>query len=197
MIINCEQRSQEWYQARTGIPTASSFKKIVDTKGNPSKQRTAYMYQLAGERVVGCQDDGYQNGAMQRGVELEPEAREFYCLKTGLQVEEVGFVRNDDLPVGASPDGLVGEDGLLEIKCPTLPVMVSYLIKGTLPSEYFQQVQGQLYVTDRKWCDFLAYYPSMRPFMIRVERDAEFIAKLQAELKKFCEELDEVTEKIK
>ena len=166
-IIDVQQGTPEWVAARCGLPTASCFDKIVDTSGKPSKQRKKYLFQLAGERVVGSKDaEQFKSGAMQRGTELEPEARSLYELITGAKVRQVGFcITEGDAVYGASPDGLVDDDGSVQIKCPLIPAHVSYLLDGGLPSEYFQQVQGELLVTGLKWCDFFSYYPGLKPLL--------------------------------
>ena len=194
-VIDCLQYSPEWYAARCGIPTASSFDMILCADGKVSKQRTKYLYRLAGESITGIAEETYQNATMQRGKEMEAEARQLYSLITGEEVQQVGFCLADGY--GASPDGLVGEKGLLEIKCPNIATHVGYLLENVLPTDYFQQTQGQLLVTGREWCDFLSYYPGLRPLIIRVTRDEIFIKALKAELKKFCAELAEVRERIK
>jgi hypothetical protein len=195
-VIDCVQGTPEWFQARCGIPSASNFDKIITTKGEPSKQAEKYLYKLAGERVSKTIEESYQNGAMQRGVEMEDEARQLYQIVTDCQVDKVGFCVTDDGNAGCSPDGLVGTDGGMEIKCPNMATHVGYLIDGKLPIDYFQQVQGGLYVTGRKWWDFVSYYPAIKPFIIRVERDEKFITALENELKAFCEKLNEVVKKI-
>jgi predicted phage-related endonuclease len=129
---------------------------------------------------------------------MEVEARLLYEVLKEVEVEQVGFVVGDpDFEYGCSPDGFVGEDGLIEIKCPTIAVHVEYLIKNELPSKYFHQVQGQLLVTGRKWCDFVSYYPVMKPLIIRVERDEAFISSLKIELELFCRELQETIQKLR
>ena len=194
-IIDCEQRSDEWFKARLGVPTASSFDKIITTKGVPSKSAKTYLYKLAGEFVSGASEETYQSAAMIRGCDLECEARNLYNFITGRFVEEVGFCLKEGF--GASPDGLVGKDGLLEIKCPLISTQVSYLLDKSLPTAYIQQVQGQLLVTGRKWCDFMSFYPGLDPLIVRVERDEEFIGLLKIELKLFCAKLADTIEKIK
>jgi putative phage-type endonuclease len=197
-IIDCVQGSPEWHLARCGVPTASSFDLIITTKGEPSKQRLKYLYKLAGEQITGIAEETYQNGAMLRGKELEAEARKLYEFMSGETVQEVGFcVVDGDYAYGASPDGLVGEDGNLEIKCPSLSVHVGYLLDNKLPTDYFQQTQGQLLVTGRKFCDFISYYPGMKPLLIRVKPDKDFHKVLKTELEKFCVELKQVVEKIR
>lgn len=198
LVLDVEQQSPEWFAARCGIPTASNFDKIVTTKGESSKQYKKYLYQLAGELVAGSREETYQNAAMTRGIELEAEARELYELVTDNSVDTVGICyANEDKKYSCSPDGLIGEDGVLEIKCPLMATHVEYLLKGKLPTTYFQQVQGQLFVTNKKWCDFVSYYPALKPLIVRVERDEEFISKLEVALTNFCNELQEVIKKIK
>jgi len=192
-----EQYSPEWWALRLGKPTASKFDKIITTRAEPSKQKQKYLQQLAGEYVCGKAEQTYQNAAMLRGLEVESEAREFYEFKKDVEIKQVGFCVSDDETHGASPDGLVGDKGLIEIKCPLITTHVGYLIKNTLVTDYFQQVQGQMFVTGRDWTDLLSYYPGLRPVLIRVERDEEFIMNLRVELRMFCEELNEVINKIK
>ena len=196
-IINCEQGTPEWFNAKTGVPSASNFDSIVTTKGIVSKSKTKYLYRLAGEKVSGIIEETYQNAAMLRGIEMEHEARNLYSVLNDVTVEEVGFCLSEGKYVfGASPDGLVESDGGIEIKCPTQVVHVEYLLDNKLPTKYFQQVQGCLLVTGRKWWDFMSYYPGIKPLIIRVERDEKFIEALSTELKLFCLELNDVIEKI-
>lgn len=193
-IIDVIQGTPEWFVARCGLPTASNFDKIVTMKGERSKQREKYLYQLSGEKIIGKPEETYSNVNMIRGQELEVEARQLYELMTSETVSQVGFCVAEGY--GASPDGLIGKDGLLEIKSPLLSTHVSYLLKGGLPSDYFQQVQGQLLVTGRKWLDFLSYYPAMKPFIIRVTPDKEFQKALETELKAFCVDLDKIVKQL-
>lgn len=197
-VLEVQQGTQEWMDARAGIPTASNFDKIITSKGEPSKQREKYLYTLAAERVVGKSMESYQNDAMTRGVEMEAEARALYEILNDCTVQEVGLCfQNEQKLVGASPDGLVGEDGGVEIKCPLSHTHVGYLLDGKLPSEYFQQVQGQLYVTGRKWVDFISYYPGLKTLIVRVQRDEKFILALEANLMIFLDDLNAVAERIK
>lgn len=194
-IIDCVQNTPEWFAAKCGVPSASNFDKLLQVSGKPSKQRTKYLYRLAGETITGIQEDSYQNAAMLRGIEMEAEAKQLYQLISGVSVQEVGFCLADGF--GASPDGFVGNPGLLEIKCPIMATQVGYLLDNKLPTDYKQQVQGQLLVTERKWCDFMSYFPGLRPLILRVERDEKFLKLLEVELKKFCKELKEVVKKIR
>ncbi len=197
-IINCDQRSNEWFQAKLGIPSASNFDKIITASGKPSAQSKNYMYKLAGEKVSNFVEEGHQSAAMLRGIELEEEARQMYQIVSGNEVEQVGFcITEGEAVFGCSPDGLIGDDGLVEVKCPLIHTHVGYLMDNKLPNEYFQQVQGQLLVTGRKWCDFVSYFPGLKPLIVRVERDNEFLKLLEAELVLFCKKLTETIEKLK
>lgn len=189
-LIECEQGSEEWLKARLGVPSASNFSKLITMKGTLSTQAKAYVDALVAEAITGESTYVKVTDAMQRGTELEPYARERYFYETGNSVEEVGFCLHDDYQAGASPDGLIGEDGGLEIKCPLGGTMVSYLRVGRLPSKYWQQVQGCLHITGRKWWDFMAYHPDMKPLIVRVERDEAFIAALNALLIDVVKEIE-------
>ena len=195
-IIDVPQGSPEWFSARLGLPTASNFSQIVTAKGDSSKQREKYLYKLAGEIVSGEATETYQSAAMERGIIMEEEARAMYALITGENVTQVGFCIADNGKYGCSPDGLVGDSGGLEIKCPLAHTHVSYLLKNKLPVEYLQQVQGSMLVTGRKWWDFMSYYPGIRPLILRIERDEDFIESLENELEAFCGQLAEVVKKI-
>ena len=196
IILDVEQGSDEWFKARVGVPSASIFDKIVTSKGALSTSKQKLIYKLAGERVIGAKEEGHTNGAMQRGIELEPEARALFELITGLEVEEVGLCYYDERKDrSCSPDGIIPishENGQgLEIKCPELQTHVEYLIGNKLPTKYIQQVQGSLYVTGLERWHFFSYYPGMKPLHIVVERDEIFIAKLSKALDDLVVELDE------
>jgi hypothetical protein len=195
--IDVEQYSPEYWAAKLGKPSSSKFGLILTTKGEKSAQAKKYMLKLAGERVAGVAEETYQNGVMRRGLELEAEAREYYEFITGQEVRQVGFCLADEGPWGASPDGLIGEEGCLEIKCPTMAVHVGYLLGGVLPSDYFQQVQGQLAVTGRPWVDFLSYYPGLPHLLVRVGPEKPFIQALKRELADFCAGIDRVEKQIR
>lgn len=194
-IINCIQNSPEWFAAKCGIPSASNFDKLLTANGTVSKQRTKYLYRLAGETITGMQEESYQNVAMLRGKELEAEGRQLYQLISGQEVKEVGFCLAEGY--GASPDGFVGENGLLEIKCPIMATHIGYLLENKLPIDYLQQIQGQLLVTNREWVDFMSYYPGIKPLIVRIKRDEIFLEILTKELKVFCKELKVIVKKIK
>lgn len=193
--IDCEQGSDEWISARLGIPSASMYGKIITTQGKWSTQADTYINQLVAEKLTGEQTPFYQNEHMARGTELEPDARKMYEFIKDVEVQEVGFCLHDTLEAGASPDGLIGENGGLEIKCPAPATHVEYLRGGKLPSKYKQQVMGCLWITGREWWDFMSYHPSMKPLIVRVERDEDYIAELEACVSKAVELIEENVEK--
>ena len=198
ITLDLIQGQPEWFAAKCGIPSASNFDKIVTSTGTPSKQREKYLWQLAGERVSGKVAETYNNAIMEKGIEMEAEARNLYEMLKDVKIEQVGICYPDEKKLcAASPDGLVGKDGLLEIKCPLIYTHVGYLLKNELPMAYFEQTQGQLYVTGRKYVDFLSYYPGIKPLIIRCVRDEKFIKALAVEIEVFCKSLDEITNKIK
>lgn len=199
MIIETsfEQLSDKWYQAKAGIPSASSFDKIVTTIGAPSKQAVKYMYRLAGETLTGMASETYNNWAMERGIELEAEAIEFFELVHDTKVERVAMCYHDERKDrSCSPDGLMFEEGL-EVKCPIMSTHIEYLIAGKLPTTYFQQVQGSMYITGFNHWWFLSYYPGLPPFMTRVERNEGFITALAKELDSFVMKLALTIRRIK
>lgn len=185
-IINCEQGSEEWLEARLGYATASNFSKIVTSTGEISKQLTAYAIKLASERLTTEQEESYTSRDMEKGNELEPEARQAYQEYSFSEVEQVGFMVEKEIQAGYSPDGLVSKNGLIEIKCPNQTTHTKYLYEDRLPVEYKAQVQGGLLISGRQWCDFISYNPSFRErplFIKRVLRDESYIASLQAGIK--------------
>jgi len=197
ITVDCDQMSEEWFAEKTGKPGASSFDKIVTTKGEPSKSAKNYLYQLAGESIVGIKTETYQNAIMQRGIELEPSARSLFEMIHDVEVKQVGLCYPDEQKKYlCSPDGLL-EDAGLEIKCPMIHTHVSYLLGGKLPTDYFQQVQGSMAVTGFSHWWFMSYFPRMKPLIIKVERDEGFIKKLKAELDNFCLDLVLTVKKLK
>ena len=197
--IDCIQGEDEWFACKAGIPGASSFDRIVTSKGEPSKQAKNYAYQIAGERITGVKTETYSNGIMQRGIETEAEARQLFELMTGLKVRQTGIVFPDETKrYLCSPDGIIDEELTgLEIKCPLAHTHIAYLLAGKLPAEYVQQVQGSMLVTGFDVWHFLSYYPGLPPLHIKVERDEVFLDRLSNELNKFCELVDSVVERIK
>ncbi len=197
--LNCDQNSPEWLHIKLGVVSASNFNKVVTSKGEPSKQATNYMYQLAGQIVSDHYEETYKSNAMARGLDMEAEAVGAIEIIKGIETEKIGFCYKDESKrVGCSPDRLiVGEKGLVEVKCPLVQTQVTYLLANKLPTDYIQQVQGQLYVTGYEYCYFVSYYPGLKPLVVRVERDTTFIDKLSKALNDFCDRLGAIVEKIK
>lgn len=175
-IIDCEQGSPEWIHCRLGIPTASHFAELVTPKTlKPSASSRRYLRELLAEYMLGEPVDQGASQWMERGTALEVEARRWYEFDRGVEVRTVGFVQTNDGLCGCSPDGMVNDDGLLEIKNPSAVVHVGYMLEPeALVDEYRAQVQGQLWVCEREWCDLLSYTPATRglePVVVRVEYD--------------------------
>lgn len=187
-IIECQQGSSEWWEARRGVATASEFSRIITSvKGNLSAAADNYICELLAEKFhVGPAEElaGFCSKAMRNGSECEPQARAWYEMVNHVKVEEVGFILSDCGRVGCSPDGLIGEDGGLELKCPHGKTHLRYCLDGTLPEEYKAQVHGALAITGRAWWDFLSYVPGLPPFCIRVEPD-DFTEQLRRALEEF------------
>lgn len=190
LVYNFEQGSKEWFALRLGVPTTSNFGKIITPKGKKSGEFNKYMNKLIAELLTGEAEPMYKSDAMRRGNELEPEAVEYYVRHTGRSCKIVGFVTADDGRVGCSPDRLVGRDGLLEVKCPLQTKHTENLISGEIDPQYFPQVQGQLLMAEREWCDWMSYHPDLPASIVRVERDDDYIEKLEDYLDMFITEMD-------
>lgn len=190
------QGSPEWFAIRVGKVTASRVADVVaKTKTGWSASRANYMAQLIAERLTGDPAETFTNGAMQWGTDTEPQARRAYAFYTDATVTEVGFVRHPTIGnSGASPDGLVGDDGLVEIKCPNTATHLDTLLGQTVPAKYVTQIQWQIACTGRAWCDFVSFDPrlpeAMSLFVQRVPRDDAMIAELEAQVVEFLSELD-------
>ncbi len=187
------QGSPEWDAVRVGRVTASNFSAATSKgKGSPpSKTRKDYMIKLVAERLTGLPAESYSNKAMEWGSETECAAREYYEALNNVSVRQVGFIARDD-DVGGSPDGLVGDDGMLEIKCPFSTTHIKYILAGKMPAEYVKQVQGNLWVAERKWCDFVSFDPRVkqrRYFCKRVYRDEVLIKEQHIKVIMFVDEM--------
>lgn len=195
-ILTMEQGSPEWFAARAGIPTASMFATVMasGTGGGESKTRRTYMLKLAGEIVTGEPMDNYSNNHMERGHIMEPEARNHYAFMTDAEPQLVGFIRNGRK--GASPDSLIGADGSLEIKTKTPHLMIDVLLRDAVPPEHKAQCQGQLWVAEREWVDFVAYWPRLPLFVKRLYRDEAYIAKMAEAVDLFNDQLADMVEQI-
>lgn len=182
-----KQGTPEWHLARCGRATASEFASIL-AKGE-GKTRTKYLRRIVTERLTGKPTDTYHNAHMDRGQEQEPLARMAYEMLTDNVVEEVGFIAHPEMMAGCSPDGLIGVDGGAEIKSVIPTVQTDTILGAKLPSEHRAQIQGCMWITGRKWWDFCSFSPDMpanlRLYVLRVERDKEYIENLQAEVLRF------------
>jgi putative phage-type endonuclease len=202
-VVSCDQRSAEWFAARLGKATASRVADIIArTKTGWGASRANYAAQLVAERLTGQPAETFTNAAMQHGTLTEPEARRAYSFRQDVDVMEVGFVDHPTIDMsGASPDGLIGEDGLLELKCPNTGTHIATLLGQSVPSKYITQIQWQLACTGRAWCDFASYDPrlpeSMRLFVQRIERDDAAIAELEAQVTEFLAEVDETVSRLR
>jgi putative phage-type endonuclease len=191
-----EQGTAEWHQIRLGKVTASRVADVMaKTKTGPSASRTNYMAQLLCERLTGNPTEGFTSAAIAHGTATEPEARLAYSFHHDADVTEIAFVAHPTIAMaGASPDGLIGSDGLLEIKCPNTSTHLDTLASGKPAGKYVTQMQWQMACTGRQWCDFASYDPRLpehlRLFVTRVPRDNELIAEMEAEVTAFLSELD-------
>jgi putative phage-type endonuclease len=198
-----DQRSAEWFAARLGKVTASRVADVIATTAKGwGASRTNYAAQLVAERLTGEAQESFTNAAMQWGTCTEPEARQAYSFRLDVDVMEVGFVDHPQIGMsGASPDGLIGEDGLLELKCPQTATHIATLLGQSVPAKYITQIQWQLACTGRAWCDFASYDPrlpeSMRLFVQRVTRDDVEIKRLEALVVDFLGEVDETVAKLR
>lgn len=195
IVHDMEQGSPEWFAIRSGKPTASEFSTVM-AKGE-GKTRRAYMLKLAGEILTGEPMVNYQNAAMLRGKEQEGDARDRYSLLYDCEPVIVGFLEEPDVGAGASPDALLGDDGLLEIKSADPHVLIDKLMRGSFPSEHVAQAQGNLWISGREWIDLAIFCPRLPLFVKRATRDESYIANLAAEVARFNEELAETVEKVR
>ena len=196
-IFTFDQGTPEWYAARLGIPTASEFSTIMakGKGGGESKTRRTYMLKLAGELLTGEPAENYTNAHTERGKVMEDEARDYYAFHKNTDPQRVGFIRNGDK--GCSPDSLLDNGGMLEIKT-TLPhLLIDKLLSGEFPPEHKAQCQGQLWVSEREWIDICVYWPKLPPLIVRAGRDNGYIAQMAGEVARFNDELQEVVARIR
>jgi putative phage-type endonuclease len=192
-----EQRSDAWFAARLGKATASRISDIMArTKTGYSASRANYMAQLVVERLTNRKEESYTNAAMQRGTETEPLARSAYEVAKDVLVQEVGFIDHPEIEMsGASPDGLVGDDGMVEIKCPSTATHIETLLNDTVDGKYQYQMLWQMRCAGRKWCDFVSFDPRMPEELqlkvIRFEYDQGTIDQIEDEVHKFLSEVNE------
>ena len=202
MTEQIEQRSDAWFTARLGKVTASRVADVIaKTKSGYSASRDNYMAQLICERLTGQQGESFTNAAMTWGTETEPLARSAFEAYADVMVEEVGFVPHPRIrDSGASPDGLVGAEGMLEIKCPNTATHIDTLLTQTVPGKYITQMQWQMRCCERQWCEFVSFDPrlpqDLQLFVKRVEFDPEYVAMLEKEVIQFLAELDDKVNKL-
>lgn len=190
------QGSAEWFAARCGKVTASRVADVIaETKSGWGASRANYAAELIAERLTGVSAPGFSNAAMMWGTDTEPQARAAYVFRTDCEVEEIGFVDHPRIAMtGASPDGLIGVDGMIEIKCPNTATHLDTLLSETVPSRYITQMQWQMACADRAWCDFASYDPrlpaSMSLFVKRIPRDDALIGDMESKVIAFLAEID-------
>ena len=197
-----DQRTPEWFAARCGRVTASRVADVMaKTKTGYSASRQNYMGQLVAERLTGSPAKSFSSASMQWGTDTEPLARAAYEIETGVMVDEVGFIPHPAIPwSGASPDGLIGPDGLIEIKCPDTDTHIEYLLSGAVPPKYKPQMAFQLMCTGRAWCDFASFDPRMpkdlQLYIVRFTPPEDYCKEVETEVRKFLAEVDETVEKL-
>lgn len=197
-----EQRTEEWFSARLGKVTASRVADVLSKiKSGESASRKNYKMELVVQRLTGKPQESFSNAAMEWGTEQEPFARMAYEAHTGTFVKEEGFVDHPTIEgFGCSPDGLVG-DGLIEIKCPNTATHIETVLENKVPSKYIPQMQCQMACTGAKWCDFVSFDPrvpeDLQLFVVRVERDQEYIDSMEVEVKQFLSEVLDLFNQLK
>lgn len=198
-----EQRSEDWFKVRCGKVTASRVADVVArTRTGYAASRANYMAELIVERLTGRATEGFTNAAMQWGIDNEAAARDAYSARTGELVSEVAFLHHPDIPMsGASPDGVVGETGLVEIKCPNTATHIDWLFEREPPQRYFYQMQWQMACASAEFCDWVSYDPRMpdnlQLLIVRIPRDEDAIKMLELEVKQFIAELDDKVNRLK
>ena len=198
------QGTDEWLAERCGKVTASRISDLMATvkSGGYGASRANYMAELVAERLSGTPSDHFTNDAMRWGTEREPEARAVYEFMTNVSVETCGFIHHPTIPdTGASPDGLVGDHGLVEIKAPNTATHIDTLLSERVPDKYVKQMQWQMVCAQRGWCDFVSFDPRlpgpMQLFVKRVSRDNDLVEKMEAEVRKFLCELDQTVKHLR
>ena len=198
-----EQGSMDWHMQRLGKVTASRIADVLSKgKAGESASRKNYRTELVVQRLTGLPGESFTNAAMEHGIQTEPKARTAYEVAKEQFVDQISFVEHPSIEwFGCSPDGLVGLTGLIEIKCPNSTTHTEYLIDEKPPSKYVPQMQCQMAVTGRQWCDFVSFDPrlpdDLQLFVVRLERDQEYIEAMEAEVKKFLSEVEKMYLKLK
>ena len=197
------QWSEEWFNARRGFVGASVIADVMAKGKNGAEAitRRNLKARIVAERLTGQSPESFTSAAIQHGIEYEPIARALYEVSRSVDVEQVGFILHPEIKMtGASPDGLIGEKGLIEIKCPNTANHIDYLLGGVAPAEYHRQMLWQMECTGREWCDFVSFDPrmpeNMQLFVVRFVRDDDRIKEMREGVIKFLEEVDEVLFKL-
>ena len=197
VLHDVAQYSEDYDRLKIGIPTSSNFHKIITPQGKPSKQWREYACVLIAERILQQRIEFYNSPVMERGLIVEAEAADWYEFDHDVTVQRIGFITDDERTMGCSPDRLVGDAGLLEIKAPLPQTQVGYWISGELSERFRPQLQGQLYITQRSWVDILCWHDVLPKLIMRVEPDEKFIKALGRELRIFNYFVEGVMEKIR
>jgi len=201
IITTMEQGSDEWLAIRLGKVTASKMSDVLSKGRGTAQSKTAetYMMELLAERLTGESKPFFENDAMRWGTETEPQAGFMYTLKTGNKIEHVAFIERDEF-TGVSPDGLIGDDGMIEIKCPTTITQIKRALTDDYSKDYYAQIQMQLWVAERQWCDFLSFDPRLDCdagyLLQRVERDEEFIKVMEEKTTAFILKMNELYQRL-
>lgn len=197
-IIQCEQGSEDWFRARMGIPTSSEFKTLLGIKKEAKEKvtRQTYLLKLAGEILTDKPMEGnYKSADMERGNAMEDEARDFYSFMSDAELTRIGFIRNGN--TGCSPDSLIGNNGILEIKTAFPHILAALILKDDFPPEHKAQCQGNLWVAEREYIDISVFWPRMPRFVKRAYRDEAYIKELSAAVDQFNDELHETVERLR
>lgn len=200
--MSAPQGTEQWFMDRLGKLTASRMADVLaTTKSGPSASRKNYLAQLVAERMTGVRQESYTSAAMEWGVDNEPLARAEYEMLRDVMVDQTGFIEHPTIAMcGASVDGLVGSDGLIEIKAPNTATHIDYLLSGDPPAKYQPQMALQLLCTGRMWCDFVSYDPRMpethRLFVVRYTPSAEYLEKVSSEAAAFLQEVDAIVKRL-
>ena len=196
-ILTCEQGSADWHSARLGVPTASMFATVMakGKSGGESLTRKTYLYKLAGEIITGEPAENFSNGHMERGHAMEPDARNLYAFAHDVDPSQVGFVRNGQK--GCSPDSLIGDVGLLEIKTKLPHLHIDCLLREEFPAEHKAQCQGALWVCEREWIDLAIYWPNLPLIVKRAFRDEAYISDLAKAVDAFNAELADIVARVR
>lgn len=198
IIIEMAQGTTEWRAEKLGKPSASRFDEIITTKGDVSKQREGYLYDLAAQITSGISPEGFTSAAMEEGTRREAESRILYEMVRGVEVTQAGVIYPDEWKlILCSPDGIINNEYGLELKNVLPKTQVKYLLAGTLPMEYFQQVQGSMYISGFDRWDFMSYSPGLPPLILEIRRDEVFIEKLANAVSDFCADLAGIVERLK